>query len=230
MDLLPTEICIKVLSELPFTEAGVRALARCGMTGHSTLRNASLDHALWKPHYKRRYIHAQRNAEEERRGRLGEDWRRLYYERRRLDQEALENLSLIEASIHRARIELARQTVKMGFDIWDCLAEEAARPPPPLFHEEEDLSKVIAGSPLTGLARRYWASELSMVISRRNALAQWYSLRHALVNGADSPLSFEEVFSLLSSFHGVLPDEVNYCPKQDHLKKLQLLLFTNTLL
>lgn len=211
MDLLPTEICTKIFSELPLTEAGVRALARCSMTGHSTLRSASLDHTLWKPHYKRRYIHAQHNAEEERRGRLGEDWRRLYYERRRLDQEALENLSLIEASMHSSRIELARRTVQMGFDIWDCLAEEAARPPPPLFHEEEDLSKIVAGSPLTILARRYWASELSMVISRRNAITQWHSLRYALVHGVDSPLSFEEVFASLSSFHGILPDEVNHC-------------------
>lgn len=220
MDLLPTEICTKVLNELPLTEAGVRALARCSMTGHSTLRTASLDHALWKPHYKQRYIHSQRDAEEERRGRLGEDWRRLYYERRQLDRGALANLSSIEASMHSSRIELARRTVKMGFDIWDCLAEEAARPPPPLFHEEEDLNNVIAGSPLASLARRYWASELSMVISRRSAITQWYSVKHAVVHEENSSLSFEEAFALLSSFHGIHPDEVNNYPKQYDLEIL----------
>lgn len=210
MNLLPTEICIKILNELPCSEAGVHALARCGMTGNSTLRDASMDPSLWRVHYKRRYIHAECERECERRNRLAGDWRRIYQERRQLDREALENLRIIEASSPKTRIEHARRIASLGLDVWDALSEESRRPLPPLFQRDEDIEKVKEGSPLTNLTKKYWASELLKIIARRHAIDQWSSLKRATAGEQITPVSFEEAFATLSSFHGILPDEVGH--------------------
>ena len=209
MDLLPTELCIRILSELPTTADGVNILARCAMTGKSTLHAASLEPRLWKPHYEHRYVHSDHEKELERRTRLKEDWRQLYGERRRLDRVALENLKALEICPPEARITCARQLMELGMDIWDALSSEAHRPLPTLFHDEDDVVKVMGGSPLTNLTRKYWASEIRRLITRRHAIDRWASLSRFISRDlGGEPVSFEEAFASLSSFHGILPDGV----------------------
>ncbi|EJC98722.1 uncharacterized protein FOMMEDRAFT_23533 [Fomitiporia mediterranea MF3/22] len=178
------------------------------MTGSSTLRVASMDSKLWKPHYEHRYTHAEAAKENDRRNIFGEDWRKLYHSRRRLDHEALKNLRIIEAVSPEARIEPARRIAHLGLDIWDVLSDEASRPSPPLFQTEDDIEKVKNGSPLTNLTRKYWAAELKKIIARRTAIDSWTSLSQSRADEEINPLPFEEAFATLSCFHGVLPDEI----------------------
>ncbi|KAL5533715.1 hypothetical protein ACEPAG_175 [Sanghuangporus baumii] len=208
MDVLPTELCVRILSELPISEAGVCALIRCSLIGNSTLRAASLELALWKPHYKHRYVHSDHAKEAERCVIFKENWRQLYQERRRIDHEALVALKALEACSSEDRAEHARRVVIHGLDVWDVLSEEEHRPLPTLFQTDEDVEKVKGGSPLTNLSRKYWASELLRIIARSNAIDKWISMKKSVPGEENGRVSFEEAYAALSSFHGILPGEI----------------------
>lgn len=221
MGLLPTEICIQILQMLPTSEIGVQTLMRCGMTGRCTLRDASMDPSMWKRYYLCRFIHSEPGKEKERQERFAGDWRLMYLERRQLDSKVIKQLQLVEAADTYSRIALAREIVILGRDIWDVLSIEAELPPPILFQTEEDIAKVINGSPLTNLARKFWASELLRLISSGDAAQLWTELyvtstlgrNHYLecvMSKAMDPFTFEDVFAHLSSFHGVLADDVSF--------------------
>lgn len=208
MDVLPTELCIRILSELPVSEAGISALIRCSLLGKSTLSAAALSPVLWKPHYECRYVHSVQTNEAQRRVTFGENWRSLYRERRKIDHEVRTALKALEGCAPRDRSEHARRVVIHGLDVWDVLTEEDRRPAPPLFQTDADVEKVKGGSPLTNLCRKYWTRELLNVIARRNAIGLWIDLMRFIAGKSDECVSFEEAYAALSSFHGVLPDEV----------------------
>ncbi|KAL5519472.1 hypothetical protein ACEPAH_1155 [Sanghuangporus vaninii] len=208
MDVLPTELCVRILNELPISEAGVYTLIRCSLIGSSTLHAASLEPTLWKPHYKYRYVHSDHAKEAERGVMFKENWRQLYQERRRIDHEALAALKALEACSSEDRAEHARRMLIHGLDVWDILSEEAHRPLPTLFHTDEDVEKVKGGSPLTNLSRKYWASELLRIIARSNAIEKWIRMRESIPGEENERVSFEEAFAALSSFHGILPGEI----------------------
>ncbi|KAI5122365.1 hypothetical protein M0805_004122 [Coniferiporia weirii] len=209
MDLLPTEIYLRILSELPLDSSGARTLARCGTSGKCMLRAASTDKTLWKRHYENYYRHADPTRENGRRSRLDDDWRQMYSERRQQDISALQHLQVIMKTVFsQTRVDHARKIVVLGRDVWDALTEEVARPPPVLFQDEKDIEKIKTGSSLTNLTRKYWASELLNIIARRDAIERWSTLTEYERNGGGNPLPFEQAFATLSSFHGILPEKI----------------------
>ncbi|KAH8110622.1 hypothetical protein DFH11DRAFT_1514034 [Phellopilus nigrolimitatus] len=179
------------------------------MVGRSTLRDASMDPALWKAYYMHRYTHADVEKESERRSRLSDDWRRMYYERRQQDHKALDHLQVvIETTRSRTRVKHAREIAKLGLDAWDALVAESTRPLPVLFQSDRDIEKVKKGMPLTNLSRKYWSSELQSIIAKRDAIEIWSSVKKHIRNNKSALPSFEEAFATLSSFHGILSDEI----------------------
>ncbi|KAJ6519994.1 YccV-like-domain-containing protein [Mycena sanguinolenta] len=199
--MLSLDLYVSVLERVPAHRTdsdGVLTLVNCLQTGNSELREAALVGTLWKSHYLVRYMHSEEDSESRLRARFNSNWRLMYVERQRQDNNALRLLEQIV--LHReGRYHRAATLASISFDIWDALEIQCL----------PDNARATAAP--YALTRRFWAEAILETISRRFAILQW----GRLINETENSVSFVEAFSSLSCFFGRSPLEM-----QSHLSAL----------
>ncbi|KAI0785043.1 hypothetical protein C8Q75DRAFT_809585 [Abortiporus biennis] len=210
MPQLPVEIYQEILYHLPAyrnQDIAISTLVNC-ILANSVLRAAALAPSVWKPHYQARYTHFEPARERIRRKKTADDWRLLYQERRKLDQEGLRLVDQIRLCSRGGRHELARKFVReYGFDLWDALKLEVTNfvvpecfggPPPPFDgYEPKKYS----------MSSKFWSTALLGTITRIRALDIWK--RIFSVGANPDSVSFEEALGSLSSAFDVSMNEIS---------------------
>lgn len=208
MQQLPLDILIHTLSllpALPSSDSSVFVLS-CFLQSSRLLREAASISSLWEPHYRSRYLHCNERDESLRNSRTNGDWKLMYFERRRIDHDALDLLGKI-VSRRDDQLDNIRRLFNLSFDIWDALRIEAEQPLPAIlglavndvFTPRSDHAKVAPYA----VTRRYWASSILEAISRSYAIQLWDREQRG-----DDSISFVESFSALSCFCGISPVQV----------------------
>lgn len=204
---LPFDIYVHILKQLPAVSAhpndGPRTLVAC-LQSNSILRSAASVSALWEPHYHVRYRICLPANELARRKALGDDWKSLYMERVRLDQQAIAILDGIVME-RDGRLERARDvTSKLSYDVWNVLEVEAQCPILDPFRgiQDNDQSKVIHHA----IPRRFWARSLLGAIARNHAVHTWKGIKDDGDGDADT---LEIAIACLSSYFTHPPMEVS---------------------
>ena len=118
---LPFDIYVQILKQLPasaHSSEGPRTLVACHQA-NSILRSAASIAMVWEPHYRMRYTTSLPANELSRKQALGDDWKALYMERVRLDQQATKILDDIIME-RDGRLERAREvTSTLSYDVWN---------------------------------------------------------------------------------------------------------------
>ena len=212
---LPLDVLIKVLSFLPAARAryddGSLTLAYF-LRSSSLLREAALVPSIWKTHYEVRYEHSDEDKEVARREATGNNWRKMYLQRRQLDCLALQYLDKIVLEIV-GRQETAEALFRLYMDVWDLLELESQCPVPELFAERED-GFVGLKVPPHAITRRFWAKMMLDTISRGHAVDIWRTFW--MVPPPSETPSFELTMSSLSCFFG--QSEKRVCLRCYHLR------------
>ncbi|TFK56651.1 hypothetical protein OE88DRAFT_1730121 [Heliocybe sulcata] len=202
---LPLEIHVHILSELEPSahwDASVKTLVNCS-EANTLLRNAALLPALWEPHYRVRYSHCESQYEALRQEKYNSDFRLMYAERVRLDQEALQLLEEMMVQPERRHTLARRVAHGLSFDVWRVLELQLESAIPRCFLPEdlEDASRVYV--PPHAVTRMFWAKSMLGTIARRHAVRTWGRLQ---MPGQD--VSFEEALTGLSAFFCVSPHHI----------------------
>ncbi|KAI0715409.1 hypothetical protein C8Q76DRAFT_796170 [Earliella scabrosa] len=196
---LPVELYTHTLNFLPLEDASTLRTLHSVLSTSTYLRAAASSSLVWKPIYKRRYTQCVPAHEARRRAQFGDDYFRLFVERRRLDREALLLVDEIRLNIAgrgaRARV-LARE---YSFDVWDALTAETVLPLPKYFRSPHHLNSERDPAP-QAFPRRYWARAVQGVIARYWAVEMW---KRAVAG--DDEVTFEEVLMGFSAFFGWSP-------------------------
>ncbi|KAI0095086.1 hypothetical protein BDY19DRAFT_65140 [Irpex rosettiformis] len=198
---LPVEVFIEILSYIPTSKEkpSEPTLVSC-LQANSVIRVAASASRVWEKPYRVRYTHSDYEREEKRRERFGGDWRLMYLERRRIDQQALSLLADIRGQ-RSGRHDRARTfTQELSFDVWDALKEESEIPIPQWFQEGIEPEQNPARE---ALPRRFWAKTVMGIITRYKVLKTWAQL-------LDDPfaLTFEQALAGLSAFFDTSIQEV----------------------
>lgn len=203
---LPFDIYVQILKQLPasaHSSEGPRTLVAC-LQANSILRSAASIAMVWEPHYRMRYTTSLPANELSRKQALGDDWKALYMERVRLDQQATKILDDIIME-RDGRLERAREvTSTLSYDVWNALASEALCPIPEPFRGVYDSDE--AEVPRHAIPRRFWARSLLGTIARSHAVRTWSGVRDEEDNNADT---FETAIACLSSYFAHPPMEVS---------------------
>ena len=198
---LPLDVLIEILSFLPAFRArlddGSLTLAYFLQSNH-LLREAALVPSIWKIHYEIRYEHCDEGKEVARKETVGNNWRKMYLQRRQLDCLALRYLDKIVVE-RVGRQEIARALFRLSMDVWDCLDLESQCPVPELFADRAD-TFIELRVPHHAITRRYWAKLMLDTISRGHAIDIWRTFWIA-PSPPETP-SFELTMSCLSCFFG----------------------------
>ncbi|KDQ63273.1 hypothetical protein JAAARDRAFT_694627 [Jaapia argillacea MUCL 33604] len=211
---LPHEIYVHILSQLPprtNCDSSVKVLAECSLV-NSDLRNAASLSALWQPHYRIRYHHSVPSREATRREVCNEDYRLMYFARRRLDRRALRILEGVITD-GRSRHDGARELVRdLSFDVWDTLNIEIHRPLPRGFRfgsegGEDSQEELDDHERSQGITRMFWAKTLLGSIARSNAVQEWGRLLHPQPGAPE--VTFEDALTGLSAFFAISPHEIS---------------------
>lgn len=210
---LPLDVLIKILSFLPATRArfddGSLTLAHF-LQSSNPLREAAFVPSIWKPHYEMRYEHCDEGREVARREAAGNNWRKLYLQRRQLDCLALQYLDNIVVE-RVGRQKNTRALFRLSMDVWDVLELESQCPVPELFAERAD--KFIGLTvPYRAITRRHWAKSMLDAISRGHAINMWRTFW--IVPSPSETPSFELTMSSLSCFFG--QSEKRVCLRHGH--------------
>ncbi|KAI0778376.1 hypothetical protein BD413DRAFT_704866, partial [Trametes elegans] len=199
---LPIELWVQILNELPAREPSTFATVFSFLSTNSVLRVAALQNFLWEKLYASRYTHCDEAKEEERRERLGNDFRSLFAERYKMDQTALRLLALIRTG-RDDRLAIASQVAReMSFDVWDALQPERRLPIPRVFRDDESANDDEGEVEPHALPRRFWAEALMGVIARSHAARTWMRTRLR-----DAGSTFDDVLLGFSAFVGVSPQD-----------------------
>ncbi|KAJ7361565.1 YccV-like-domain-containing protein [Mycena albidolilacea] len=196
--MLSLDLYVSILEQVPANrnESGALTLVNCLRAG-AELREAALVGALWKSHYRVRYVHTEEDSETRLAARCNSNWRLMYAERRGRDKIALGLLR--DMTLHReGRYQLAANLASMSFDIWDALEIQCSLPVPTLFGG----STTAVAAPYA-LTLRFWAEAILDAISRKFAVLRWGRL-----NETGNSVSFVDAFSSLSCFFGKPPQEM----------------------
>ena len=210
---LPLDVLTKILTFLPASRAryddGSLTLAYFLRSSY-LLRDAALVSSVWKTHYEMRYEHCEEGKEVARREAVGNNWRKMYLQRRQLDCLALRYLDDIVVE-RVGRQETARALFRLYMDVWDVLELESQCPIPELFADGADR---FIGSriPHHAITRRYWAKSMLDTISRGHAIDIWRTFWTA-PSPSEMP-SFELTMSCLSCFFG--QSEKRVCLRYGH--------------
>ena len=210
---LPVDLYLEILKFLPEgreDDTSVQTLVSCLRTS-TLVRAAALSPLVWEHHYHARYTHCIAENEKQRRERTSGDWRLLYFERRRIDRDALKLVDEIRLGVGRGRQEHARTfATTLSFDVWDALKLESQIPIPPCFREEgQEQHNGDQSWDEQALPRRFWADALLGVIARYEAVGLWakmFRLESAASERVQVP--FVEALSSLSSVFNVSMHEV----------------------
>ena len=203
---LPVELYTHILSFLPLEEASTLKTLHSVLGTSTYLRAIVSSSSAWKPIYQQRYTQCVPANEARRRAQFGNDYLKLFLERRRLDHDALSLVDEIRLNIagrsSRARV-LARE---YSFDVWDALEAETVLPVPqycrcPYRRLDQDSEREAAPQ---ALPRRYWAGAVQGVIARYWAVEMW---KRAVAE--DDAVTFEEVLMGFSAFFGWSPFSVS---------------------
>lgn len=190
--LLISDIWIDICSILPISD-----LVRISGV-NKIIREAAQLPTLWASHYKAVYSICDPIREANRRSRYDNDYRLMFFERARMDNEALRDLDDIYLC-RRSRSECARSLVRLSYDIWNAIERESL----------SSLPKAIQGhgdGAHPSVTRSFWAREALQMIARNEAIQRWGAL---LDSAVDNSMSIEEGFSGLSAFFGVRPELVS---------------------
>lgn len=208
MSALPPEILRQILAEAPLNEEGARTLGRFTMVCRTFFALAQ-DPGLWKPFYNDRYKHYDSVQDSDRRRRLNDDWRKLYYERRLQDLRTLQELDeLIITASSRNRLIIARGIIDRGLETYDALDATADGQTAGLLEMDDEYHLLKCGVLDVGTKRRTWAYRLLCIVAARDALTKWMLLIRFSSEEEDTLVPFEAAFACLSSFHGYLGDDV----------------------
>jgi F-box protein 21 len=216
----PLDVLIKILSFLPATRAryddGSLSTLTYFLRSSYLLRDAALVPSIWKKHYEMRYEHCNEDKEVVRREATGNNWRKIYLERRQLDCLALRYLDKIVLE-RVGRQETAEALFRLYMDVWDVLELECQCPVPELFADRAD---GLTGSrvPRHAITRRYWAKSMLDTISRGHAIDIWRTFW--IVPSPSETPSFELTMSSLSCFFG--QSEKRVCLRCDHYRFTEL--------
>lgn len=127
----------------------------------------------------------------------------MYFERRRIDQQAMALLADIREQ-RSGRHDRARIfTQEFEFDVWDVLKEESEIPIPHWFQDGRETEESAAKN---ALPRRFWAKTVMGVIARCDVVKMWAEL-----SDDTSAVTFERALAGLSAFFDVSLDEVRIC-------------------
>ena len=193
------------------------ALVNCSET-NSILRCVSTSAALWRSHYQVRYRHSDERKEEERKSKIGSDWRTLYAERRRLESRALDTMkNVILGNTYSFRPVgeeeeehdehpvpwlqvVGRSIVQLGMDVYDLLDILQRTAPRRLRGAPEEV-ELVYDHPTSPW--KSWAMYLKGLVLRHDAINRWTRMR-------DNPeeMTFERALAGLSAFYGVSYVEV----------------------
>ena len=203
---LSMDVYVYILNQLPVgvdgDDSSTKVLSNC-CQANSQIREAALLSSIWEPHYRARYTFSVSEREFARKEKYGDDWRLMFYDRRRLDRLAV---TLLDGIIEKRsdRTSRARKLCMLSLDIWNALDCETQCAVPEIFRKHSD--RTVADTPATyALTRRYWAKEMQGVIARHNSIGLWAHLR---LQDPDNVLSFEEVLAGISTFFGHEPSQV----------------------
>ncbi|KZT30820.1 hypothetical protein NEOLEDRAFT_1126455 [Neolentinus lepideus HHB14362 ss-1] len=203
---LPLEIHVYILRQLEpslHSNASVKTLVDCSQT-NSLLRSAAILPDIWEPHYRVRYSHSEPQHEAMRREKYGSDFRLMYAERYRLDQEALEHLESMMVQPQRRHTLARRVAHDMSFDVWRILELQTQAPIPRCFlYDDLEDDDPNANVPPHAITRIFWAKAMLGTIARRNAIRTWGRLKRG-----EEDVSFEEALSGLSAFFCVSPHHI----------------------
>lgn len=210
---LPLDVLIKILSFLPASRArfddGFLTLVSFLRSSH-LLREAAFVSSNWKVHYETRYEHCDERKEVARREAAGNNWRKMYLQRRQLDCLALQYLDKIVME-RVGRKETAEALFQLSMDVWDGLELESQCPIPELFADTAD-SFTGLRIPHHAITRRYWARLMLDTISRGHAIDLWRTF-WTVPSSSETP-SFELTISSLSCFFG--QSEKRVCLRYGH--------------
>ena len=198
---LPLDVLIKILSFLPAARAryddGSLTLAYFLQSSY-LLREAALVPSIWKTHYEMRYEHCNEDKQVARREATGNNWRKMYLQRRQLDCLALGYLDKIVLE-RVGRQETASALFRLYMDVWDVLELESQCPVPELFADGAD-GFIGLRIPRHAITRRYWAKSMLDTISRGHAIDIWRAF-WIIPPPFETP-SFELTMSSMSCFFG----------------------------
>lgn len=214
MGTLPVEIWQQILASIPIDNEGSGTLVRLTFVNKAML---ALIHVptMWRPFYEKRYGHARPIRETERRNRTGEDWCKIYFERRRQDSSMcrnLRNLVVQYPQLNAQALNSGSEIANLGLDVWDALVAFVADDFPGLDIAEEQMKNTTGPLrcwPPKTIARLLERQFLS-IIAARDAIDRW-NLVKDYIHDPDPikrEVPFEEAFAGLSSFHGILVDDV----------------------
>ncbi|KAH7886095.1 YccV-like-domain-containing protein [Phlebopus sp. FC_14] len=208
---LPFDVYVHILERLPvsaYSDDSPRTIAAC-LRSNSALREAASVVELWKPHYIARYTFCDAVNEEDRRKSLGNDWKLRYFERARLDRQAIRLLDLIVTQ-RDGRLQRAREiTSSFSYDVWNALDAEAQCNIPEAFREDEDTNAGQTSNPYVSshaIPRRFWAQSLLGAIARSHAVRIWSEIKRGHRSDSDS---LEIAVACLSSYFSRPPMEVS---------------------
>ncbi|KAF8807836.1 hypothetical protein BYT27DRAFT_7139292 [Phlegmacium glaucopus] len=198
---LPLDVLIKILSFLPASRArfddGSLTLAHF-LQSSNLLREAAFVPSIWESHYEMRYEYCDEGKEEARREAAGNNWRKLYFQRRQLDCLALQYLDKIVME-RIGRQETAGALFRLSMDVWDVLELESQCPVPELFADRADRF-IRLRIPYHAITRRHWAKSMLDTISRGHAIDIWRPFW--VVPSPSKKPPFELTMSSLSCFFG----------------------------
>ena len=215
----PAEIYHHILAQLPpirHSDSSVYTLLNCS-EANSLLLSASTTALLWRSHYQVRYKHNDERKEEERRSKIGSNWRALYIERRRLESQALDVLKEVilgNTESFRPCADkdghdedqapwlqvVGRSIVQLGMDIYDML-DVIQRTAPRMLRGAPDEVELEYEHPTSPW--KSWAMYLKGLILRHDAIRRWIHMKDSL-----EEMPFERTLAGLSAFYGVSYVEV----------------------
>ncbi len=132
---LPVELYLHICRSLgPPSPDTIKVLVTL-LAVNSYIRAIVAGLPTWKELYEARYTHDVSEKEEDRRRRWGDDYRRLYCERRALDHRALRLVDEIRTQIPGRSQRGLILAEELSFDVWDALDEEVNLLPPTYFRD-----------------------------------------------------------------------------------------------
>lgn len=206
---LPVELYLHICRSLgPSTPDTIKVLVNL-LAVNSYVRAIVSRLATWRELYETRYTHDVSEKEESRRKQWGDDYCRLYCERRALDTRALSLVDEIRMQISGRSQRALILAKELSFDVWDALDEEASLLPPTYFRDtfgvdpsEPSPDRDIPAEPHS-LSRSYWARAAQGVIVRYWAVTVWHRAAQD-----DYTVNEEEVLAAWSAFFGWSPQQV----------------------
>ncbi|KAF6766657.1 hypothetical protein DFP72DRAFT_27479 [Ephemerocybe angulata] len=213
---LPLDVLVCILSHLPPDrtrgDLSARTIARFSICSR-LFNEATSVSSIWEAHYEERFTVVDVSKEEERRGRLGDDWGLLYAERKRLEKKALD-VVLRMSTERKTRRRSVKDIADLSLDVWDVLHLEHLAPFPPSFGTASTWNPDDGKVPDRPLSWRYWSDRALQTCTRAHAIRELHGLKEA--EGTPNELPFSDAMNLLSCFYAVAPVSV-----AEHLAELE---------